>query len=234
MSSFKIAVPSQVFSSVFITKQHCQRGMQSWLQLLDDKVWHSRGWAVNLCFFFVVGVVTVFWLAGKFSVTLKAGLCLWIVWTRWWEKLTERRAKRTIKSNDTDCTRVRQWLICFLLRLLEQKFSWVHLWDAAECVRLYTHQLILLHYRPSFPFPLADASVWYLCSQWSLNKTEQKKKKQLWYWMTMSTVDFKQMLRSSPPWTANWKHFSYFSKGLSPWCGLFYGKWNKAYKPINE
>lgn len=125
----------------------------------------------------------------------KLGVCLWIVWAQWWEKLTERRAKRTIKSNDTDCTRVRQWLTCFLLGLLEQIFSWVHLWDAAECVRLYTHQLILLHYRPSFPFPLADASVWYICSQWSVNKTEQKKKKKHWYWITMSTGDFKQMLR---------------------------------------
>lgn len=31
-------------------------GMQSWLQLLDDKVRHSRGWVVKLTFFFVVTV----------------------------------------------------------------------------------------------------------------------------------------------------------------------------------
>lgn len=87
MSSFKIAVLSQVFSSVFMTKQQSREGMQSWLQLLEDKVRHSRGWDVNLRFFCCCS--DSFWQAGKCSINLKAGVCLWSVCMCWWKRLTK-------------------------------------------------------------------------------------------------------------------------------------------------
>lgn len=46
-------------------------GMQSWLQLLDDKVQHSRGWVVNLGFFFVE--LTVFDWQGNAQSTWRQG-----------------------------------------------------------------------------------------------------------------------------------------------------------------
>ncbi len=115
MSSFTIAVLSQVFSSVFITKQQSQEGVQSWLQLLDDKVQHSRGWVVNLSFFFFFRCSDSFWQAGKCSINLKAGVCLWNVCMCWWKRLAKlwyECVKWTIKCHGTDCGHVRQWLIC--------------------------------------------------------------------------------------------------------------------------
>lgn len=58
MSSFKITVLSQVF----ITEPVCQGEMQSWLQLLDDRVQHSRSrtWGDFVACVIVVAVFGVF------------------------------------------------------------------------------------------------------------------------------------------------------------------------------
>lgn len=50
------------------------------------------GWEPEVVFFFMSCFVCYsdsFWLAGKCSISMKAGVCLWTVCMWWWKRLTE-------------------------------------------------------------------------------------------------------------------------------------------------